>query len=55
MPTASVIFLNGTSSSGKSTLAKALQAALVEHIFLHVAEDMFFDMLPGHAYDHPDF
>jgi chloramphenicol 3-O phosphotransferase len=33
-----VIFLNGASSSGKSTLAKALQQALPEP-FLHVASD----------------
>ena len=33
-----IIFLNGASSSGKSTLAKALQAALAEP-FLHVSSD----------------
>src|SRR5215469_9840066 len=33
-----IIFLNGASSSGKSTLAKALQQALPEP-FLHVSSD----------------
>jgi chloramphenicol 3-O phosphotransferase len=55
MTNATVIFLNGTSSSGKSTLAQALQAGLADHVFLHVAEDMFFNMLPAHAYQHADF
>ena len=55
MAHASVIFLNGPSSSGKSTLARALQTALADHVFVHVAEDMFFAMLPAHAYAHPDF
>lgn len=55
MPNAPVIFLNGTSSSGKSTLARALQGALADHVLLHVAEDMFFAMLPDHAYQHADF
>ncbi len=36
--TGRIIFLNGASSSGKSTLAKALQAALLEP-FLHVSSD----------------
>jgi chloramphenicol 3-O phosphotransferase len=33
-----IIFLNGASSSGKSTLAKAMQQALPEP-FLHVSSD----------------
>jgi chloramphenicol 3-O phosphotransferase len=33
-----IIFLNGASSSGKSTLAKAMQEALPEP-FLHVSSD----------------
>jgi chloramphenicol 3-O phosphotransferase len=37
-----IIFLNGASSSGKSTLAKALQAALDEP-FLHVSSDHLVD------------
>ena len=42
-----IILLNGASSSGKSTLAKALQAALDEP-FLHVSSDHFVaaGMLP---------
>jgi chloramphenicol 3-O-phosphotransferase len=42
-----VILLNGASSSGKSTLAKALQRALDEP-FLHVSSDQFVvaGMLP---------
>jgi len=52
-----IIFLNGASSSGKSTLAKALQAALDEP-FLHVSSDHLVDagLLPqrrehGGAFD----
>jgi chloramphenicol 3-O phosphotransferase len=40
-----VILLNGASSSGKSTLARALQAALPEP-FLHVSSDHLVGMLP---------
>ena len=49
MENAPVIYLNGTSSSGKSTIARALQAQLVDRVFLHVAEDSFFAMLPDRA------
>jgi chloramphenicol 3-O phosphotransferase len=43
-----IIFLNGASSSGKSTLAKALQEALAEP-FLHVSSDhlVVSGMLPA--------
>lgn len=43
-----IIFLNGASSSGKSTLAKAMQAALGEP-FLHVSSDLLVasGMLPA--------
>ncbi|MFI7222751.1 chloramphenicol phosphotransferase CPT family protein [Nonomuraea angiospora] len=45
-----VIILNGASSSGKSTLAKALQRSLesLDEPFLHVSSDQFVDsgMLP---------
>lgn len=44
-----VIFLNGASSSGKSTLAKALQGRL-EQPYLHIAEDMFFAAFPSREY-----
>ena len=43
----SVIFLNGTSSSGKSTIAKALQKSLDEP-YLHVSLDGFLNQLPIH-------
>jgi chloramphenicol 3-O phosphotransferase len=45
--TGRIIFLNGASSSGKSTLAKSLQKAL-EEPFLHVSSDQFVaaGMLP---------
>ena len=47
-----IIFLNGVSSSGKTTLAKALQERLTEPFFL-VASDTFIDMLPE-KYNNPD-
>ena len=40
-----VIFLNGTSSSGKTTIAKALQEKLAEPA-MHVSVDRFLDMYP---------
>ncbi|MEO9599013.1 AAA family ATPase [Parasphingorhabdus sp.] len=40
-----VIVLNGTSSSGKSTLARSLQRAL-DDIYLHCSLDMFWHMTP---------
>lgn len=48
-----VILLNGAGSSGKSSIAKALQA-LSSKVFLHVAMDAFLDMLPAEFGDHPD-
>jgi chloramphenicol 3-O phosphotransferase len=41
-----IIFLNGTSSAGKTTLAHALQEVLVEP-YIHVALDQFRDGLPA--------
>jgi chloramphenicol 3-O phosphotransferase len=41
-----IIWLNGTSSSGKTTLAKELQTLLDDH-FLHVCFDTFYQMLPA--------
>lgn len=41
-----IIFLNGTSSAGKTSLAYALQEALIEP-WLHVALDQFRDGLPA--------
>jgi chloramphenicol 3-O phosphotransferase len=55
MPRAQVIFLNGASSSGKSAVAKIVQSKVTDVVFLHVAEDMFFDMLPPTAHDRTDF
>jgi len=40
-----IIFLNGTSSSGTSTLARALQSRLPEP-HMHVAIDAFYSMYP---------
>ena len=40
-----IIFLNGTSSSGKSSLARELQRRLPEP-FLHLQLDAFIEMLP---------
>ena len=49
-----VIFLNGASSSGKSTLAHALQHCLKKP-YLHISEDMFFAALPARKYSQPDY
>ena len=46
-----IIFLNGTSSSGKSSIAKALQN-LLETPFLHVSADDFLSMLPERFIDY---
>ena len=44
-----VVFLNGASSSGKTSLARALQCQL-EQPFIHFAEDMFFSARPIREY-----
>jgi chloramphenicol 3-O phosphotransferase len=49
---ATIIFLNGTSSSGKSTLIKGLQAALDEP-FLELGLDKFIWMLPKRYLNQP--
>ena len=41
-----VIVLNGTSSSGKTTLAKAIQS-MDSEVFLHCSLDAFWDMTPA--------
>lgn len=46
MASETIIFLNGTSSAGKTTLAHALQERL-EEPFQHVALDQFRDGLPA--------
>ncbi len=46
MPKTGVVFiLNGTSSSGKTTLAKELQQQF-EEVYLHCSSDMFWNMTP---------
>ena len=47
-----ILFLNGTSSSGKSSLLKALQKALPEP-FLDMGIDRFIWMLPSRYLDRP--
>lgn len=48
-----VIVLNGTTSAGKTTLARALQDA-ASRPFLHVQMDAFLGMQPGWLKDHPE-
>lgn len=50
---ARIIILNGVGSSGKSSIARALQA-IVSRPFLHVQMDAFLDMLPEPYTNHPD-
>lgn len=50
---ARIIILNGAGSSGKSSIARALQDITAEP-YLHVAMDAFLDMLPAAYGDHPD-
>lgn len=51
-----IILLNGPSSAGKSTLAKAIQRR-IDQPFWHVASDQFVaaDMLPGRRDEGGDF
>jgi len=42
-----IILLNGTSSAGKTTLAKSLQQVM-DAPYLHAPIDSFEDMMPGH-------
>ena len=46
MPSGQIIYLNGTSSAGKSRLAAALQAVLPAP-YLHVSRDTFMGMFPA--------
>ena len=48
-----VILLNGTSSAGKSSLARALQVVTAEP-FLHVPMDAFLEMMPPRYANHPE-
>ena len=45
-----VIYLNGTSSAGKSSIAHALQGIL-EELYLHVSLDVFMQMVPLHGWE----
>jgi chloramphenicol 3-O phosphotransferase len=53
MAAARIVILNGVGSAGKTSIARALQAIASEP-FLHVAMDVFIDMLPETLQDHPD-
>lgn len=53
MTSSRVLLLNGVSSAGKSSIAKALQA-ITRTPYLHVAMDAFLDMLPARYENHPD-
>lgn len=48
-----IVLLNGAGSSGKTTIASALQA-ITAGPFLHVPMDAFLDMLPEAYQDHPE-
>jgi chloramphenicol 3-O phosphotransferase len=48
-----VILLNGVGSSGKSSIAKALQQ-IANKPFLHIQMDTFCEMLPETLQEHPD-
>ena len=50
---ATIVILNGTSSAGKSTLARAIQEAAARP-FLHVPMDTFLGMQPPRLNNHPD-
>jgi chloramphenicol 3-O phosphotransferase len=50
---ATIILLNGVGSSGKSSIAKALQT-IAASPFLHVQMDAFMEMLAEVLQDHPD-
>lgn len=45
-PCAQIIYINGPSSAGKSTLAKALQESL-DQPFLHIGIDKIIDLMPA--------
>ncbi len=48
-----IIVLNGTSSAGKTSIARALQEILPAP-YLHVAFDTFMHMLPARIHEYPD-
>lgn len=51
--TPTVVLLNGAGSSGKTSIARALQRMTAKP-FLHVPMDAFLEMLPEPLQDHPD-
>jgi chloramphenicol 3-O phosphotransferase len=53
LPSPHVIILNGVSSVGKSSTARALQAITAEP-FMHVAMDAFLEMLPAGMFGNPE-
>ena len=44
-PIAQIVYLNGPSSSGKTTLAKAIQDSL-DNPFLHISFDKMIGLMP---------
>ncbi len=50
MPPADIILLTGTSSSGKTSIAKALQSRLAQPFF-HMQLDAFIEMMPRQSDD----
>jgi chloramphenicol 3-O phosphotransferase len=52
MPSGKIIFINGTSSSGKTSILKALQNQLAEP-YLDMGIDRFIWMLPARYLDRP--
>ncbi|MEZ5925622.1 MAG: chloramphenicol phosphotransferase [Hyphomicrobiaceae bacterium] len=48
-----IVLLNGVGSAGKSSIAKALQT-MTRSPFLHVAMDVFLEMLPEAYQNHPE-
>ena len=50
--TVKIIFLNGVSSAGKSSIAKSLQSIL-DAAYLHVGIDQFIEMMPEKYIGHP--
>jgi chloramphenicol 3-O phosphotransferase len=50
---ATIVLLNGVGSSGKSSIARALQS-MAARPFLHVQLDAFIDMMPAASRGSPD-
>jgi chloramphenicol 3-O phosphotransferase len=48
---ATIILLNGTSSAGKTTIAKALQELSGDNVLFHTGVDHFWKMVPREFYD----